>query len=101
MKGEVITANTKMKPSVWLDKKEVPDVEGYDVGDKVVITIVGKVISKNERKDKQGEDCSISVEYGKGDCELSDDVGQEAERRGLKRKDWKEIIKKRGKKESE
>lgn len=87
-KGEMpIMAETK--PSLYLDKKEVPAVDNFDFGDKLTITISGKVISKN--KD------SICIEYGKGDCELSDEISKEADKHGLKRKDWKEITSKRKK----
>lgn len=98
MKGKDMPIETKMKPSIMLDKKEVPAVEGYEVGDVVDIHIPkGKIISKTERKDKDGEECYINVEYNKADCELSDEIGKEADKRGLKRKDWKEITSKRKK----
>jgi hypothetical protein len=88
MKGKPETmALEDYKPSIHLDKKDIPAVDNFDFGDKLTITISGKVISKN--KD------SICIEYGKGDCELSDEVSEKASKMGVGRKDYKALMKKR------
>ena len=46
-------SNTKEKnyPTTRISSKQIPEIEDYDVGDKIEQHIIGKVISKTENKD--------------------------------------------------
>lgn len=62
--NEVKEYKPPMYPSMSFDFNQLPDLKKYDVGDKVHLTIVGKISRKSQ---EEGEPGSITVECQRAD----------------------------------
>lgn len=53
-------------PNLFLDSRQLPEMEGYGAGDKISFVVEGSVVSASERQ-RDGEDkkCEYSIEIKK------------------------------------
>lgn len=63
MKKDNMAVPQKMKPTLYLDDKELPDVSDIEMGSECVLEIKGKVISKslNEYDGEKTTNASIEI----------------------------------------
>lgn len=93
MKGEIIQ-EIKFPPSMSMDTSNCKDIINYDVGEEGTVTAKYKITSKDmidEKDPKKGYRCRMIL----SNIELSDEIGMKAEKIGMGRKRYKELLKKR------
>lgn len=78
----------KYYPDFYIGPKEIPELEDYEAGDKIIFTIEAMVRSKTENA--TGKD-SMSIEMRKARIENTKPIRERSYNTGLSIKDQKEV----------
>lgn len=93
IKQDVTEMPTLSYPTLYINSKQLPEVEDYDVGEEIEMKIICKVTRKNETQEGKEKRTSVNMDIKK--CEILNlkDERKKAKDKGIDYKKYREIRK--------
>jgi len=85
-------SDEKWYSSLDITKKEIPEIEDYELGDEIEFVIIATVVSESKR---EGESKNLTLEMRKGKIINTKEIRERSYEMGLSLKDTKEVLSKK------